>query len=235
MLYRSARAMSSASQSSKKGALIFLHGLGDTPAGWSDLKRSLPSYHSRLSDIEYVFPAAPTIPITINGGATMPGWFDLFDWPIAVGSKDDKEGLASAVRVVEDRVDKLEKDHGIPRSKIVVGGFSQGGAIALLTAYRNQREAYAGCAGLSAWLTIPEELDVADPAKETPLYWGHGTFDDKVLFQQQQFGVDKLREAGVSSVKDRSYPISHSSHPDEMKDFADFLDGCLFGTAEDEL
>lgn len=55
----------------------------------------------------------------------MPGWFDLYDWPIAVGSKDDKEGLVSAVQVVEDHVEKLEKD-GIPRSKIVVGGFSQG-------------------------------------------------------------------------------------------------------------
>lgn len=125
MLSRSVRTMSSASQSTKKGALIFLHGLGDTPAGWSDLKRSLPTYHSRLSGIEYVFPAAPTIPITINGGVTMPGWFDLYDWPIAVGSKDDKKGLMSAVQVVEDHVEKLEKD-GIPRSKIVVGGFSQG-------------------------------------------------------------------------------------------------------------
>lgn len=84
-------------------------------------------------------------------------------------------------------------------------------------------------------MTIPDELDVVDSAKETPLYWGHGTFDDKVLFQQQQFGVDKLREAGVASVKDESYPMGHSSHPNEMKDFADFLDGCLFGTGKDEL
>jgi lysophospholipase-2 len=64
-----------ASPSSRyRGALIFLHGLGDTPLGWSDLERMLPQYSSRLSSIKYVFPPAPTIPITINGGAKMPGW-----------------------------------------------------------------------------------------------------------------------------------------------------------------
>ena len=104
----------------------------------------------------------------------------------------------------------------------------------MLTAYRNQKEAYAGCVGLSAWLTIPEELDVSESAKKTPLFWGHGKFDDKVLFPQQSFGVGKFLETGVT-VTDKSYPMGHSSYPDEMQDFADFLDGCLFGAGKDEL
>lgn len=126
MFHRTAIAMTNASGSAKKGAVIFLHGLGDSPAGWSELKETLPSFHSRLSEIEYIFPAAPTIPITINGGMAMPGWFDLYDWPIGVGSKDDEEGLLSGINLIEDHVEKLESEHGIPRSKIVVGGFSQG-------------------------------------------------------------------------------------------------------------
>jgi lysophospholipase-2 len=126
MLHRTAAAMANTSGSAKQGALIFLHGLGDTPAGWSELKHILPSFHSRLSEIEYVFPEAPQIPLTINGGMVMPGWFDIYSWPIGVGSKDDKDGLLSGVQTIEDHVEKLQKEHGIPHSKIVIGGFSQG-------------------------------------------------------------------------------------------------------------
>ena len=229
MIHRTVAVMAS---SSSKGALIFLHGLGDSSAGWSHLESVLPSFHSRLKDIEYVFPDAPIIPITINGGMTMPGWFALYDWPIDVGSKDDKEGLLRGMEQIQEHVERLKSEKGIPPSKIVVGGFSQGGAIALLSAYSHQQkeqEHFAGCAGLSAWLTLPGELDVSDEAKKTPLFWGHGRFDDKVLYLQQKFGVDKLREQGVS-VQDESYDMAHSSHPDEMKAFADFVDSCIYET-----
>jgi lysophospholipase-2 len=215
----------------KRGALIFLHGLGDSPAGWSHLEYILPDMKSRLKDIAYVFPAAPTIPISINGGERMPGWFDLYDWPIGVGSKDDEAGLFAGVEAVQAEVTKLN-DQGIPSDKIVVAGFSQGGAVALLATYRSDVQ-FAGCAGLSAWLTLPAELEVSDAAKKTPLFWGHGRMDDKVLFPQQKFGVDKLREAGVT-VKDEAYDMGHSSHPDEMETFADFVDRSIFGDGDEQ-
>lgn len=231
---RAAAALSTSANGSK-GALIFLHGLGDTPAGWSHLETMLPSMRSRLKDITYVFPPAPTIGLTINGGMQMPGWFDLFDWPIGVGSKDDREGLMKAVSQIESEVARLG-EAGIPPSKIVVGGFSQGGAVALLTAYRRPegQEPFAGCAGLSAWLTLPDELKISDNAKQTPLFWGHGTMDDKVLFEQQAFGVQKLRSQGVDVV-DQSYRMGHSRHPDEMDYLAEFVDNALFGVAKSEL
>lgn len=224
--------MSTSSSSSKKGALIFLHGLGDSPAGWSQLEKSLPQIKPKLKDIHYVFPASPTIPISINGGARMPGWFDLYSWPIGVGSQDDKVGLLRSVEQIQKEVAKL-KAQGIPPSKIVLGGFSQGGAVALLSAYRNiGDEPFAGCAGLSAWLTLPEELQVSQAAvQETPLFWGHGTLDDKVLFPQQKFGVDKLRASGVT-VTDEQYDMGHSSHPDEMESLAEFVEKMIF--SEDE-
>jgi lysophospholipase-2 len=234
-----AAAMSTTNNSNKKGALIFLHGLGDSPAGWSDLKRMLPSLQPRLSQLEFIFPAAPTIPITINGGATMPGWFDLYDWPIEVGSKDDPEGLQAGVASIEEQVKQLNAK-GIPSDKIVLGGFSQGGAVAVLAAYQAKTTTtYAGCVGLSAWLTLPEQLKVSEAAKKTPMYWGHGTFDDKVVFPQQSFGVGKLREQGVN-VKDESFSMGHSSDPDEMQSFADFVDQRIFagessGTGSSEL
>ena len=197
------------SNSQKTGALVFLHGLGDTPAGWSSMLQSqLPALKPKLGDILYVFPPSPTVSITINGGAKMPGWFDLYDWPIEVGAKDDREGKLKAVAIVEEYVQKIEKEHNIPRDRIVVGGFSQGGAIALLNAYHQSgdKTPFAGCASLSAWLTLVDDLKVPEEvAKKTPLFWGHGRRDDKVLFEHQDFGTRKLVEQGVH-VEDSSYP-----------------------------
>jgi predicted esterase len=101
-----------------------------------------------------------------------------------------------------------------------------------LTAYQRKdgEEAFAGCAGLSAWLTIPDQLQVSDTAKATPMFWGHGRMDDKVLFEQQAFGVEKLRSQGVTVI-DKSYMMGHSSHPEEMQYLAEFVDNAIFGPA----
>lgn len=225
-------AMSTKTQSGKKGALVFLHGLGDTPAGWSSLQQTLPSIKPRLGNIEYIFPPAPTIGITINGGMEMPGWFDLYDWPIGVGSKDDKDGTLAAVAQLESVVESLEQEKGIDPSKVVVGGFSQGGAIALLAAYRRKSKPFAGCAGLSAWLTLVDDLSVPEDAQKTPLLWAHGQFDDKVLFEQQAFGIERLRKEGVE-VTGREYPMGHESHPEEIETLASFVDQAIFGGEKD--
>jgi len=118
--------MSHQSTRKKSAALIFLHGLGDTPDGWSSLQTLLPSIRQTLSNVTYLFPPAPTIPISINGGFRMPGWFDIYSWPIAVGDKDDMQGILAAVRQVEKQVEDLHKS-GIPHRRIIIGGFSQGG------------------------------------------------------------------------------------------------------------
>lgn len=219
-----------------KSAVVFLHGLGDTPAGWSSLEYQLPSIRKSLEkNVRWVFPHAPTVGITINGGAEMPGWFDLFDWPIGIAAKDDKAGKVAAAQQIERAVDELEQEHGIPPSRVVVGGFSQGGAVALLAAYHRRTQnkvPFAGCICLSGWLTLKDDLSVTEEvAKATPLFWGHGQWDDKVLFEQQAHGVEKLRNLGVD-VMDDSYPVGHSSHPQEMEAVADFLEKVLFPPQE---
>ncbi|KAL7524325.1 hypothetical protein ACHAWF_000900 [Thalassiosira exigua] len=192
----------------------------------------LPSIRKNLGEknVHYVFPPAPTIGITINGGMEMPGWFDLFDWPIGISARDDRDGKLAAAQQIESTVEKLEREMGIPASRIVVGGFSQGGAVALLTAYHRRtkgKEPFAGCVCLSGWLTMKDELAVTpEVAKGTPLFWGHGQWDDKVLFEQQAHGVEKLRSLGVD-VTDSSYPVGHSSHPKEVEAMAEFIESAL--------
>ena len=216
----------------KTGALIFLHGLGDTPVGWSSLEQMLPSIKPRLANVKYVFPPAPIIPISINGGATMPGWFDVLDWPIGLSARDDKEGMLAAVAQITELVKRLEKE-GFARNQIVVGGFSQGGAIALLTSfYSNEHDVQlplAGCASLSGWLTLRDEVVPSETSKQIPVFWGHGKFDDKVLPELQDHGVQILKDHGIQ-VEALSYPVGHSSHPDEIDAFATFLDNVLYGS-----
>lgn len=216
----------------QKAGVIFLHGLGDTPAGWSDIKHQMAQLNPKLAspEITWDFPAAPVIPISVNGGATMPGWFDLYDWPIDVTAPDDPAGTMRAVETIRGAIAKLEAA-GVPTERIVVGGFSQGGAIALNTAYRHPAK-LGGCVALSGWLNMKDDFAEGkefptEASKATPCLWGHGAMDDKVLFPHQKIGVDLLTARGVT-VDASNYPMGHSAHPEELAKLAAFLAGILF-------
>ncbi len=155
----------------------------------------------------------------------MTGWFDLNDWPIRTGARDDGDGKIAAVRRIEETVEMIEEEMGIPPSRVVIGGFSQGGAVALLAAYHHRRHGkvpFAGCICLSGWLTSMDDLTTTEVSRKTPLFWGHGERDDVVPFEQQAHGVMRLRELGLD-VTDESYPTGHGVHPREMLAVAEFL------------
>ena len=245
MFSKLAAAMStpSSTPTKKTAALVFMHGLGDTPAGWSSLATVLPQLQPCLSSVEYVFPAAPTLPISINGGMRMSSWFDIYDWPISVGIQDDPVNKLKAVDQMEAVIAKLEQEKGIPRTRIVVGGFSQGGAIALLTAFysssttdRPARPPLAGCVSLSGWLTLTDTLVPTLPKNNiaTPLFWAHGKYDDKVLFEHQAAGIQQLKQRGLQNIQAHDYPMGHESHPDEMQALANFLKRVLFSNDKEE-
>ena len=224
--------MSATTATCQKAGVIFLHGLGDTPAGWSDIKHQMAQLNPKLAspEITWDFPAAPVIPISVNGGATMPGWFDLYDWPIDVTAPDDPAGTMKAVETIRGAIAKLEAA-GVPTERIVVGGFSQGGAIALNTAYRHPAK-LGGCVALSGWLNMKADFAEGkefptEASKATPCLWGHGAMDDKVLFPHQKIGVDLLTARGVT-VDASNYPMGHSAHPEELAKLAAFLAGILF-------
>mmetsp|Transcript_24006 Transcript_24006/g.43027 ORF Transcript_24006/g.43027 Transcript_24006/m.43027 type:complete len:297 (-) Transcript_24006:1514-2404(-) len=220
---------------SDRAAIVFLHGMGDDAAtGWSALKHILPSICPRLGNdlIHYVFPQAPNIGVTLNGGERVAGWFDILDWPIDSTTRDDPIGQLKAVRLLEDTVEKIEREEGIPAHRIVVGGFAQGAAVAMLASYsrcNRGKEPYAACACLSGWLPMrkrfPENSVVAET---TPLFWAHGLYDENVLIEQQVLGIQKLRNRGIN-VTARTYPVGHESFDSqEIIEMAEFLDDTLF-------
>jgi lysophospholipase-2 len=254
MMATTSSATSTATTYGKKGALIFLHGLGDgSPNGWEmSLEQELTRFNPKLSsdNIVYIFPNAPILPISINGGTRMPGWFDLYDWPVDLNVQDDEINMVQSISTTNDIITKCMNDYHFSREQIIIAGFSQGGAIALLTAYHPKYRLpgstpLGGCINLSGWLPFRDkESDWISPSlsestapilpSPVPLFWGHGTYDDIVLIEHQKAGIEFLIERGLVSTKvpmgvqSLQYPVAHSSDPDEMKAMADFVDRILF-------
>ena len=243
------------SSSGKKGALIFLHGLGDgSPNGWEmSLEQQLTRFNSNLSsqNLVYIFPNAPIIPISINGGAQMPGWFDLYDWPVDLEVQDDEVNIVKSISSTNDIIAKCMEEYHLSLHQIIIAGFSQGGAIALLTAYHPKYRitgsttgtSLGGCINLSGWLPFRQNTNDWTESSQTsrvPLFWGHGQYDEVVLIEHQKAGIDHLIERGLVShdkskspmdttgVQSFQYPVGHSSDPNEMKAMADFIDRILF-------
>ncbi|CAM9932854.1 unnamed protein product [Phaeothamnion confervicola] len=161
------------------GVVIWLHGLGDTAMGWYSAMAQLS-----VKNTKFILPTATSRPIAINNGFRMPGWSDVYG--LSLDSREDAEGFdSSAVRV--GAIIAAERANGVPANKIVVGGFSQGGALALHVALRYP-ETLGGCVACSGWLPLREAYPAAlsPTATAVPILMGHGTSDMVVQFSWGQ-------------------------------------------------
>ena len=205
-------------------AIIFLHGLGDTGRGWSDIPNQ--SSLGEIDNVRWVFPNAPVIPITLNGGMAMPGWFDMNalerDHLI-----DDKETIEKASRYVDSLIEE-QMDKGIPAKNIVVGGFSQGGAIALTHAMKSEHE-IGGYVGLSTYLPMADSYSKGENGKSgVKVFQAHGTADPVLRFDYGTSSSEKLKALGMD-VQFESYGgMAHSACAEELDDLKDFLSGKIF-------
>uniref|UniRef100_A0A8U7N3E7 palmitoyl-protein hydrolase n=1 Tax=Corvus moneduloides TaxID=1196302 RepID=A0A8U7N3E7_CORMO len=126
-------------------AVIFLHGLGDTGHSWADALSSI-----RLPYVKYICPHAPRIPVTLNMKMVMPSWFDLMG--LTPDAPEDEAGIKKAAENIKAIIEH-EMKNGIPPNRIILGGFSQGGALSLYTALTCQHQ-LAGIVALSCWLPL---------------------------------------------------------------------------------
>ncbi|HVF65478.1 MAG TPA: alpha/beta fold hydrolase [Casimicrobiaceae bacterium] len=198
-------------------AVIFLHGLGDDGHGWSDMVPAL-AIPTALR-VRFVFPHAPEMPVTINGGYVMPAWYDLLDADFK--RRADLDGVNRSRKRVENLLAR-ERERGIVSSRIVLGGFSQGGAIALHAGLRHGHK-LAGIVALSTYLIDAETLiEQSSANRRTPIFMAHGTQDEVVRFEWGDASRAKLAEEGWP-VEWHSYRIPHSAVLEEIQAIGRFI------------
>jgi phospholipase/carboxylesterase len=201
-------------------AVIWMHGLGDTGHGWSEVVPAL-RLPAALS-VRFVFPHAPQIPVTINQGARMPAWYDFRD-----GDFTDRADIGG-VRRSQAQVEALiarEAARGIPGGRVVLAGFSQGGAVALYAGLRRATP-LAAIIALSTYLIAPDAVVAeASPAnRDIPIFMAHGTQDPVVQFRWADASRQALVAAGFR-VEWHTYPMPHSAVPEEIAAIGKFLTG----------
>jgi phospholipase/carboxylesterase len=205
-----------------EAAVIWLHGLG---ADAHDFEPVVPALSlGQDLPVRYVFPNAPTRPVTINGGALMRAWFDLLS--LDRDAIEDEPGIRESAASVERLIDR-ERERGIEPARIVLAGFSQGGAVALFTALRYSK-ALAGVIALSTYLPLPEIVSQEKHSAndKTPIFMAHGQFDNMIDIDFSRSSQKRLQELGYS-VDWRKYPMAHSVIAEELGDIKAFLSTVL--------
>ena len=203
-------------------AVIWLHGLG---ASSNDFPPVVPELG--LSDdktIQFVFPQAPDRPITINGGMTMPGWYDIKGTDIA--DKQDAEGMAESQAILEGLIEE-QINHGVPSENIIIAGFSQGGAVAYHTGVRSQHK-LGGILALSTYIPFAEEVEHEQTKvnMETPIFTCHGTYDPVVPIQLGKMSADLLVNLGYP-LEWKEYPMQHQVMMEQIKDIGSWINKVL--------
>ncbi len=194
--------------------VIWLHGLGADGNDFEPIVRelSLPE----AMGVRFVFPHAPMRTVTINNGLLMRAWYDIYDLDLA---QQDEDGIRESERAVALLVEN-ESAAGIPPERIVLAGFSQGGAIALQTALRYPKR-LAGVLALSCYLPLAETLEreAAEENAQIPIFMAHGLNDPVVPLQGAEMSREFLEGRGYP-VEWRTYPMDHSVCLEEVQHIA---------------
>ena len=204
-----------------RGSVIWLHGLG---ADGHDFEPIVPYLGVDDLGIRFVFPHAPPRAVTINMGLLMPAWYDIRD--LGLRRDMDRAGIEESSARVSDLIAR-EGERGVPAGRVVLAGFSQGGAIALHLGARYP-ERLAGIVGLSTYLVSPDAPDpaLAQANVKTPIFLAHGTDDPMVPFAAGAEARDRLRAQG-RDVRWSEYRMEHQVVPDEIAAVGAFLRECL--------
>lgn len=203
-------------------SIIWLHGLG---ADGNDFVPVVEQLTLPNLGIRFIFPHAPMMPVTINGGFVMRAWYDILDTGLA-RREEDERGLRASQQKIEALLGR-EAGRGVPPARVVIAGFSQGGAIALQTGLRYPHK-LAGIMVLSGYLplmsTLSQERSAVNQA--TPIFMGHGTLDNVVPASLGIASRERLTQAGYS-VEWHDYPMMHSVCDQELADVSAWLSEVL--------
>lgn len=199
-------------------SVIWLHGLGADGYDFVPIVRELELLQAPPA--RFVFPHAPTRPVTINGGHVMRAWYDILGTELV--RREDESGIVDSHQRIEALIAR-EVERGTPRSRIVLAGFSQGGAITLQTGLR-QKQPLAGLLALSSYLPLADRFDSerAPESLSVPIFMAHGRTDPVIPLARAVSSRDRLQAAGYA-VEWHEYEMPHSVCAEEIRDIAAFL------------
>jgi phospholipase/carboxylesterase len=201
-------------------AVIWMHGLGADANDFVPIVKELDL--SNCPAIRFVFPNAPQIPVTLNGGYIMRAWYDIAAAGTDINKREDEAGL----RLSQQQIDALiarENARGIPTDKIILAGFSQGCAMSLQTGLRHPQK-LAGIMGLSGYVPLADKVAAERHAanQDTPIFLVHGTSDPVIPIQRAQQSRDLLLSLGYT-IEWHDYWMQHSVSPQEIIDIGHWL------------
>lgn len=203
-------------------SVIWMHGLGADGNDFVPIVKELDL--TGCPGIRFVFPHAPMLPVTINGGRMMPAWFDI--WSTEFGRDDDEKTLRDSQADINALIER-EKERGIAADKILLAGFSQGCAMTLQTGLRHP-EKLGGLICLSGYLPLENsfEAERSEANKATPIYYGHGIGDQVIPITRAQHSLALLQKLGYD-VEWHEYNMPHSVCMEEINDISSFLQRIL--------
>lgn len=203
-----------------RASVIWLHGLG---ASGHDFEPIVP-YLDLPDDlsVRFIFPHAPNIPVTVNGGMVMPAWYDLLS--LDLERKLDMEQLLASSRRTADLVHR-EMERGVESHRIVVAGFSQGGAVAYQCALTFARP-LAGLLALSTYFATADSVEPHPANRDIPIFVGHGTQDPMVPEALGREAVSKLEAMGYRPDY-QTWPMGHEVCLEEIETVGQWLRQCL--------
>lgn len=200
---------------SPTASVIWLHGLGADGNDFVPVVEML-----ELPEYRFILPHAPFLNVTLNGGYEMRAWYDLYG--LNANAAQDEAGIRKTQAYIESLIDK-ELSRGIQSNKIVLAGFSQGGAVVLHTGLRSTKK-LAGVIALSTYLPLRSDLqnEKALENQNTPIFMAHGTQDEVIELSIAEASYQALRQEGYS-VEWHALPIGHSVSIDEIDEIRTFL------------
>lgn len=187
------------------GSVIWLHGLGADGHDFEPIVAEL----NLTPSLRFIFPHAPVRPVTVNGGMEMRAWYDIKS--LTAEGRADVEGITDSVTALNLLID-IEIDRGVPAEKIVIAGFSQGGAVAI-QAMLTSPYSLAGLLALSTYMALPVENGAS--RKDLPIFMAHGTFDPMLPIELGRQSADRLRELGYT-LELSEYEMAHAVCAEEI-------------------
>lgn len=201
-------------------AVIWLHGLG---ADGHDFVPIVPELVlPQDMRVRFIFPHAPHLPVTINGGMVMSAWYDIYE--MSINRKIDTDQILASAKAVRDLVDQ-QIGQGIDSKRIILAGFSQGGAVAYQTALSCDLP-LAGLMTLSTYFATEKTITYHPENAALPIHISHGTQDNIVPHILGQTAHDTLKQQGYAP-EFSTYPMAHSVHPNQIRDISQWMQKVL--------